>query len=406
MPWILQFLLNGRNASLLLAAPATTALLIVLVPQLPLAEEAVRSSPPHFPPPPAKVVVRPPEAPRSCHKPRDAILVSDVEELQAALADSVPQDIWLADGTYSPSSPLAPKAAHRLWGSHANNITLRAGLNLGSKWGEISGFEIHCLTLEVTDESLVHKNAILSIWGSYTNTGVYDSRLVSDFTVGRAINASKTNGLHVERVEIAGFNADGIRIRSDGGDPAVLMDLDLQDIELPGPDDRNGTAEAGIFMKGKGIIERIRVRNAYWMGVGVYAHDVVLSDLDIDGSRSAIYLEHYSHRAVVKRFHFGSANQRGMTFEWDDPDRYSGQPTTVDAVVQDGVIEAAQIGVAVMDGQVRPTVQRVIFRGQCGAAIIGNRQRSTGEAYVNNVYLVAADAHRVTSKHPSDLRCD
>jgi hypothetical protein len=165
MPWILQFLLNGRTASLLLAAPATTALLIVLVPQLPLAEEAVRSSPPHFPPPPAKVVVRPPEAPRSCHKPRDAILVSDVEELQAALADSVPQDIWLADGTYSPSSPLAPKAAHRLWGSHANNITLRAGLNLGSKWGEISGFEIHCLTLEVADESLVHKNAILSIWG-------------------------------------------------------------------------------------------------------------------------------------------------------------------------------------------------------------------------------------------------
>jgi hypothetical protein len=90
------------------------------------------------------------------------------------------------------------------------------------------------------------------------------------------------------------------------------MDLDLQDIELPGPDDRNGTAEAGIFMKGKGIIARIRVRNAYWMGVGVYAHDVVLSDLDIDGSRSAIYLEHYSHRAVVKRFHFGSANQRGI----------------------------------------------------------------------------------------------
>jgi hypothetical protein len=380
---------------------------LALLLQPALSEERSLSSPLSLlPPPPGKVAVRPPEASRSCQKPRGAVLVTSVDQLQAALADSVPQDIWLADGTYSPSSFLAPKAAHRVWGSHAGNVTLRAGLSLGSKWDEISGFEIRCLTLEVTDASLVHKNAILSIWGSYTNTEVYDSRLVSDFTIGRAINASKANGLHVERVEMAGFNADGIRIRSDGGDPAVLMDLDIQDIELPGPNDRNGTAEAGIFMKGKGIIERIRIRNAYWMGVGVYAHDVVLRDLDIDGSRSAVYLEHYSHRAVVERFHFGPANQRGMTFEWDDPDRYSGNPTTVDAVVQDGVIEAAQIGVAVMDGQVRPTVQRVIFRGQCGAAIVGNRQRSTGEVYANNVYLVDTDAHHVTSKHPRDLRCD
>jgi hypothetical protein len=235
MPWILQFLLNARNASLLLPMPTTIAVLIALLPQLALAEEAVRSSPPHFPPTPSKIIVRPPEAPRFCHKPRDAVVVSNLEELQAALAERVPQDIWLVDGIYSPSSHLAPKAAHRLWGSsHADNVTVRAGLNLGSKWGSISGFEIHCLTIAVLDASLVHNKAILSIWGLYANVGVYDSRLASDFSVGRAIDASKANGLHVERVEIAGFNADGIRVRGDGGDPAVLVDLNIRDIELPG----------------------------------------------------------------------------------------------------------------------------------------------------------------------------
>src|SRR5918992_5096830 len=156
MPWIRHFLLNRTIIPLAVALSVIAGLSLALLIQSALSEERSLSSP--LPPPPGKVAVRPPEAPRSCRIPRGALLVSNVDQLQAALAASVAQDIRLADGTYSSSSFLAPKAAHRVWGSHAGNVTLRAGLNLGSKWDEISGFEIHCLTLEVTDASLVHNN--------------------------------------------------------------------------------------------------------------------------------------------------------------------------------------------------------------------------------------------------------
>jgi hypothetical protein len=357
-------------------------------------------------PSPAKFVVLPPEAPRSCQTPTSAVMVSNVAQLEAALGQTTAQDIWLASGTYSPSSVLTTRAAHRLWGAHADAVTIQAGVNLGSNWGGISGFEIHCLTFEVVDASLVHNNAIVSIWGSHDHVGIFDSRLISDFSIGRAVNSSKSNGLHGERIEIAGFNSDGIRIQNDGGEPAVLTDLDIRDIELPGPDDRDGTAEAGIFMRGKGRIERVKIRAAYWMGIGTYADDLVIRDLDVDGSLHAVYLEHYTRRLLLERFYFGPDNRTGITYEWDDPQRYSGAPTTVDTIVQDGLIEAYRVGIAIMDGQLNPTIRRVVFRNQCGIAIVAGRARVVGEVLKDNDFLgIRSNALAVASTHPNTMKC-
>jgi hypothetical protein len=142
------------------------------------------------------------------------------------------------------------------------------------------------------------------------------------------------------------------------------------------------------------------------MGIGTYGNEIAVRDLDVDGPLHGVYLEHYTHGFTLENFRMGPANMRGITFEWDDPQRYSGTPTTVDALIQDGVIEAYRIGAAVMDGQTNPTIQRVTFRQQCGAAIVGNRPRSKGEVYIDNDYSgIRASAERITSKHPNTMKC-
>jgi hypothetical protein len=285
-------------------------------------------------------------------------------------------------------------------------VTIRAGFLLAGPGAP--GFEVHCLTLDVSDARKVARTAGTAIIHSarrWTDITVADSRFLGNMKIGRAIFAQAPEGLTVERVEIRGFDTDGIRVKGRSG-PVVLRDLDIRDIELPGPKDRRGRAEAGIFMDNAGTIERVRVRDAYWMGIGTYADDITVRDLDVDGSIAGVYLEHYTHRFVLENFYIGPDNKKGINFEWDNPRAYGGKPTTVDALIQDGVIEARIVGVAVNDGQKNPTVRRVMFRGQCGAAIVGYRSRSTGEVYVDNDYSgIKRNAFEVTSMHYNGLKC-
>ena len=349
--------------------------------------------------------VLPPQPPRSCEIPTGAVTVRTVAQLQSELANRKPRDIELAPGKYAPSTVLRLAAPHRLWGRHANDVTIRAGFLLAGPGAP--GFEVHCLTLDVSDARKVARTAGTAIIHSarrWTDITVADSRFLGNMKIGRAIFAQAPEGLTVERVEIRGFDTDGIRVKGRSG-PVVLRDLDIRDIELPGPKDRRGRAEAGIFMDNAGTIERVRVRDAYWMGIGTYADDITVRDLDVDGSIAGVYLEHYTHRFVLENFYIGPDNTKGINFEWDNPRAYGGKPTTVDALIQDGVIEARIVGVAVNDGQKNPTVRRVMFRGQCGAAIVGYRSRSTGEVYVDNDYSgIKRNAFEVTSKHYNGLK--
>jgi Right handed beta helix region len=354
----------------------------------------------------ALAAVRAPQPPKSCSVPAGAVRVNTVAQLQSELAKTAPRDIAIAPGNYAPATVLKPAAAHRLWGTNANAVTIRAGFTFVGAGKP--GFAVRCVTLDVTQPNRADQRsgtAIIHSSRNWTNLTVADSRLLGNKKIGRAIFVEAPSGLKVERVEIRGFTQDGIRVKNGSGSVS-LRDLDIRDIERPGPATYNGKAEAGIYIDKAATIERVRVRNAYWMGIGAYDHDITIRDLDVDNSSVGVYVEHFTHRLVLENFYIGRSVTKGVNFEWDNPQQYSGAPTSVDAVVQDGVIEAFRIGAAVNEGQKNPTIRRVTFRNQCGAAIIGYRPRSTGEVYVNNNYSgIKASAQEVSTKPPNAMKC-
>jgi hypothetical protein len=358
---------------------------------------------------PAAAQVEAPKPLRSCSIPANALPVNTTAKLVEALGRTSPIDIEIAPGDYKPSRAITVKAPHRVWGRHANDVRVHAGFILAGAGKP--GFELHCVTLNATAANKVDQRsgtAILAPVRSWTNVTVTDSRLLGNLKINRAIVAHVSRGLLVERTEIRGFNYDGIRLKGNAGSsPAVLRDLQIADIYLPGSGTRTGKGEFGIAILSDGaLVERVRIDNAYWGGILARADDITMRDLDVDKALAGVYFEHYAHRALLEWFHFGPGVQRGANFEWDDPIRYSGAPTTVDAIIQDGLNEAYRVGVAVMDGQKNPTVQRVTFKNQCAAAIVGNRPRSTGEVYVDNDYSgIDPGAHEVTSKHWNSTKC-
>jgi hypothetical protein len=360
--------------------------------------------------------VQPPALPRACEAPAGAIRVSTVSELGAAMAQTKPRDILLTDGTYAPAAKLLPAAGHRLWGSHASRVIVLAGIALVGKGANKVGAQINCLTIDVRSASKaanISGTANVHVSGNFRDVRIADSVLLGNRVINRGIFAQRVDGLVLERVVVRDFNLDGIRAqplsRTHVANPPMTMrDLDIANVARPKPGSSTGKAEAGIWFGNRGMIERVRIRNAFWSGIETVTNaiDITIRDADIDGSGHALYIEHYTKRLLLERFHFGPKNGRGVTLEWDDPKRYSGAPAGEDNTIQDGLIEAYRVGVAIMDGTKGTTVRRMTFRNQCLAAIVAGRPRSKDEVLEDNDFSgIDAGAATVSSKHPNTSKC-
>jgi hypothetical protein len=357
-----------------------------------------------------------PAPPRACQAPAGAIRVSTVSQLGAALAQTNPRDILLTDGTYAPAAKLRPAAGHRLWGSHASRVIVLAGIALVGTGANKAGAQINCLTIDVRSASRAANivgTANVHVSGGFRDVRIADSVLLGNRVINRGIFAQRVDGLVLERLVVKDFNLDGIRAQPlsrtlVANPPMTMRDLDIANVVCPKPGSSNGTAEAGIWFGNRGMIERVRIRNAFWSGIETVTNaiDLTIRDADIDGSGHALYIEHYTKRLLLERFHFGPGNGRGVTSEWDDPNRYTGAPAGEDNTIQDGLIEAYRVGVAIMDGTKGTTVRRMTFRNQCFAAIVAGRPRSTDEVMEDNDYSgIDAGAATITSKHPNTSNC-
>ena len=170
---------------------------------------------------------------------------------------------------------------------------------------------------------------------------------------------------------------DSIRVKGNG--PAVLRDLVIQDIHLPGPGTRGGK---GVRPRPPEHRRHRRARahpqRLLGGGPGPGPRPQAARPERRHLWRFGVYVEHYTHRMLLEDFRMGPGIGRASTSSGTTRPVTRGAPTSVGATIQDGLNEAYRIGVAVMDGQKDTTVQRVTFRNQCGAAIIGHRPRSTG----------------------------
>jgi hypothetical protein len=329
--------------------------------------------------------------------------------LVTAVAQTKARDIVLADGIYAPTRYLKLRAPHRLWGESLGGAVIEAGIDLGSNYNS-PGAEIHCLTFDVSDPSRDIENSILRISGKFRLVKVQDSWFYGNGRIGWGITARQMDGLVLERLVLDGFLRDGIRVTAGSqsqvaNPPVLIQDVEVSDVVSDPPGSSNGRWEAGIWMGVNGTIRRVRVRDAYWSGIwtGTNANDLLMTDVDIDGGKTGIYIEHYTRRATIQNLEIGPRTQWGIKSEWDAP-QWGGRPAGYDNTVQDGLISAYRGGVMVGDGTVNMTIRRMDFENQCFAAIV---DRASSTVVSDNDFSgIDSGAATVTSRHPNTSSCN
>jgi hypothetical protein len=379
------------------------------------------------------VTILPPEPPCECNVPAGAKLVSNSQELKDALASSAVQDVVLADGTYDNDTYFHPAAPHRIWGQHVGKAVMKAGIAFYGTGGS-PGAEVHCLNFQVTDESKVRGSAndlegvirTESGWDKVTVTDCFFTgpKSGNGWNVGSAIYFSDVNGNVVHRVVINGYANAGIYVFApwnsggaqhvDANPKNLITDADISNIKHPSDACCNGTREFGIWLGHSTDVFRVKVRNADWSCIGpeVNNNDEILRDLDLDGCpNGGVYFEHYSRRDTVERFWIGPNTTFGFCFEWGGPWGWSG--VGEGNVVQDGVVESNRYGVHIGSCNDYETIRRVVFRGQCWAAISDISQSQPGQCepathndYMDNDFSgIDSTAVAITTANPNTSHC-
>ncbi len=353
--------------------------------------------PPPLPPPPPSPApaVAAPLPPAAYTVPAAARVVRNGAELAAALANTVTEDVVLEDGVYDQAGAFQDPRADRLWARNQGRAVLKAALEFGSNTA-LPGGAARGLAFDITSASkLAAQSAIVSVWGSAKNVQLRDLTVDGHAVAQFGIRAKTPDGLVVQRVIVRNLLGWGVYVDPYPNygyvpNPApFLEDLDIANVARVPAGSANGTAEAGLWIGVQATVRRVKIRNAYWMGVwtGTAAKNALLEDLDVDGSSTGIYLEHDTIASTFQRFRLGPSLRQGFVMEWGV---CPGCPGAAQGnTLQDGTVESRVAGVN-MDlgsGSQQPnTVRRVKFVGQCFAAIVDNQETFGGVPKGVNFY--------------------
>jgi len=332
------------------------------------------------------------------------VTVSTSAGLAAELAKSTPHDIVLADGDYTASSAFSDTNGHRIYAAHLGKAVLHAGITLGGNFGAGGGL-IQGLAFDVTSSSVVEDNAIVDNWGATgANATVLDTTFDGHNAVGYAIRVTVPEGFSAHRIVARNFTSDGISVDSYPNavtfvHAPVLTDLDVANVSRPTPGSSDGTSEACVWLGTQVTLTRAKLRNCAWMGLWTGFNGVgsTYSDVDVDGTPHAIYLEHFTTSSTFRNLHIGSGVRVGINCEWDDPS-WGGKPASVDNVIEDSLIESSYVGVYMDEGTTRTTVLNTTFRGQSGAAI--DDYKGVGNSYSGNDFTgILPSAAAISTAH-------
>jgi hypothetical protein len=344
-----------------------------------------------------------PSAPGAYAIPAGATTVSSSVELAAELAKPA-HDIVLADGDYTPASAFSNPNGNRIYAAHLGKAVLHAGITLGGNYGTGGGL-IQGLAFDVTSSSLAPDSAIVDLWGAAGNNNtVLDTTFDGHGAIDYAIRDTTPEGFTARRIVARNFTSNGISVDSYPNavtfvHPPVLSDIDVANVSRPVPKSSNGTSEACVWLGTQVTLTRAKLRNCAWMGlwVGFNGTDATYSDVDVDGTPTGIYIEHFTTSSTFKNIHVGTGVRTGINCEWDDP-AWNGKPASVDNTIQDSVIESSYVGVYMDEGTTRTRVQNTTFRGQSGAAI--DDYKGVGNSYSGNDYTgIGAGAVAISTAH-------
>jgi hypothetical protein len=345
-----------------------------------------------------------PRSPSPYRLPKAARRVHTSAGLRAALGRRAPRNIVLAPGIYDNAEPFENRHGHRLYAAKLGKAILRAGVSVGGDEGA-AGAIVRGLVVDVRDSSKTHERAAIAVWGSARNTQVLDTRIEGHGALLAGILARQPDGLRARRIVVRDFTSYGVFVDANEPEPPtrlapfVVEDVDVANVSRTPPRSSNGTAEACVWIGNTGTLRRVRVRNCAWMGVwtGTAAANAVIADVDVDGTPTGVYIEHFTHNSTFERIHVRPRVRIGVVAEWASPE-WGGQPASVDNVIQDSLFESALCGVYLDEGTTRTTIRRSVFRKQTWAAI--GDYRGIGNAYAANDYSgIAAGAVPVSHEH-------
>jgi hypothetical protein len=368
------------------------------VPDAVRAHAGNRAAPPARPAPPARY-----------HVPRRAIRVSTGNELRAALAARSRRAIVLAPGTYRGTRPFLNEHGHRLYAARLGRSVLRAGLSLGGNAGR-GGGTVRGVVVDVGDPSRTVGGAAIAVWGTGARSRILDTTVRGRAKLPAGVEARRPDGLRIERLVARGFTDFGVLI--DANDPRAdqsrarfrARDLEISRVGRPMRGSSEGRAEACLWIGNRGDVRRVRVRSCAWSGVwtGTAAEGCRLSEIDVDGARTGVYLEHFTRESTFRRLRVGSDVRVGLAAEWAAPE-WGHRPASVGNLIEDSRFASWLAGVYLDEGTERTTVRSSTFVNQQWAAI--GDYRGSGNAFRDNDYSgIAPGAEPVSTDHLTSFR--
>lgn len=350
-----------------------------------------------------------PKPPARYRVPKGAVRVSSSAQLRAALANRRRRNIVLAPGAYDNPGPFSSRFGHRIYAARLGKAVLTAGISIGAGSGA-RGALLRGVVFDVRERAKTLHGAIVEVWGSATNVRVLDTVVRGNRRLTSGILARQPAGFVAKRIVARNFTDYGVVVdaneldRSPRDGRFLLEDLDVANVARQPPRSSNGAAEACVWIGNTGVVRRARVRNCGWMGVwtGTSTTGTVVEDVDVDRTRTGVYIEHFTTDSTFQRIHVRSRVRIGIVAEWASPG-WGGRPASVDNVIQDSTFESYLCGVYLDEGTIRTTVRRSAFRRQ-GWAAIGN-YRGNGNRFSQNDYSgIRRTAVPVSHDHVSAAR--
>lgn len=350
-----------------------------------------------------------PKPPAGYRVPRGAARVSSSAQLRAALVNRRRRDVVLAAGVYDNPRPFSSRFGHRIYAARLGKAVFRAGISIGAASGA-RGALVRGVVFDVRERAKTLNGAILEVWGSATNAKVLDTVLRGNRRLTTGLLARQPAGFVAKRIHARNFTDYGVVVdanqldRPSGGPGFLLEDLDVANVARRPPRSSNGAAEACVWIGNTGVARRVRVRNCGWMGVwtGTSATGTLVEDVDVDRTRTGVYIEHFTRDSTFQRIHVRPRVRIGIVAEWASPG-WGGLPASVDNVIQDSTFESYLCGVYLDQGTTRTTVRRSAFRLQSWAAI--GDYRGNGNRLSRNDYSgIRRTAVPVSHEHVSAAR--
>ena len=325
----------------------------------------------------------------------NSISVTNVAELDTALSGAQ-SDIILEDGTYEKSGYFTNNKGHRIYARNLGGAILKSGFNNGGNSTGPENALYQGLAFDIDDPSKTLLGDAVHCWGFGTGAKIYDTTINGNGVLTSGIRSYACEGFECRRVVVRNARKFGIAVieNTPSTVPVILEDLDIANVLDDPPGSNNGTSEACLWVGDRAHVNRVKLRNAGWMGLwtGAACTDSVFENLDIDDidhrAKVGIYLERFTIDSVFRNFTIGRKVTTGINCEWDGGVNGPG-PASQGTIFEDGLIESTCIGIGLNPGTKDTTARRITFRNQRAAAINDDSRHGTGNLWdtSGNVYL-------------------